>query len=631
MPFGGAAPDETTYFHYGVHETNKLLHFDPIEPKNGYSNDQETLRFIDKPCFAFDSSTTATCQTIPPFSKFVDTKPRLFNYPKPWFWITSLTSFILPENIAFLGSRMSAMLLNLCALFIGALFWRREGERLFLGLLLALTPLAFSVIFSYNPNGFEISTITGINLLLYGKAKYDEEKVTKKLWWLSFAALGICATIAKPMSGFLLLYTLLLYVLYSWVREKSESSSLDTQRTRIQILLLGVIFAAISTYQSLDALTVGQSYVNTLDLPSTRSILSKTLLSTDSYFLQNAGIFGWMDTPPAPWLLVFWVGIFFIVLFNAYSASSCNIKLLLLSVWTFTLFVLPPFAAAMYSRGAGGGLQTRYLSSIFAVTCLLTVCSLREKNLKMLRKIPLFLFGILIINFYWILLRYVVGIPEIYASPKLLFTGLFISQSWHPTYFNLSLLSLATFMVLLRNFAATQKMSKLLMGVLASLFFIASLFFTFNSHSFARVNTEVVSNTPGVPAGEIYDFNIFTQSIVPEQNNFSGFRIMFATYAKKNIGTINVELLDATGKQLFAQKLKMSDIADNSYRQFNFPPILNSGNKMYSVRIFSQDAEVGNAVTVWTSPNDVYEKGSAKIGQDALNGDLVMSLLYTLA
>ena len=72
----------------------------------------------------------------------------------------------------------------------------------------------------------------------------------------------------------------------------------------------------------------------------------------------------------------------------------------------------------------------------------------------------------------------------------------------------------------------------------------------------------------------------------------------------------------------------MNQFPDNSFLTFNFEPVLNSLDKYYSLAISSPNAISGNAITVWSTPEDSYLDGELSVNNATLESDLVMKISY---
>ena len=122
------------------------------------------------------------------------------------------------------------------------------------------------------------------------------------------------------------------------------------------------------------------------------------------------------------------------------------------------------------------------------------------------------------------------------------------------------------------------------------------------------------------PIGEIT--KSVTQTFTSECNDISGVDLFFATYARKNSGSLNVSLRDETTNTLvFEENLNVARIKDNEWVPFSFPFIQNVSGDNFSLTLSPHGSSPGNAVTVWSTASDIYTQGEL-IGVEG-GGDLV--------
>ncbi|MDQ8733037.1 hypothetical protein [Paenibacillus sp. LHD-38] len=129
--------------------------------------------------------------------------------------------------------------------------------------------------------------------------------------------------------------------------------------------------------------------------------------------------------------------------------------------------------------------------------------------------------------------------------------------------------------------------------------------------------------------GEIFKNSIVNQTFVSEQNNINGISIKLATFTRVNKGHIIIGLEDSnSGRTIYESKVNTESISDNDYYKIRFPPIKNSNGKKYNIYIKSLDGIPNNAITLYTSKNDVYSKGSFYINGVMKNVDATFQVVY---
>lgn len=140
-----------------------------------------------------------------------------------------------------------------------------------------------------------------------------------------------------------------------------------------------------------------------------------------------------------------------------------------------------------------------------------------------------------------------------------------------------------------------------------------------------------VSVTGGdrTPVGEITKEKTVSQSFICS-GYLSSIRLMGATYARTNHGTLHIELIDdETNELIQAWDLKAINFADNSWFTVNVdnPEAHdNKSNHRYRIDISSDDSTEGDALTLWRTQTDRYKKGTLVINGTACDGDLQMEI-----
>lgn len=130
--------------------------------------------------------------------------------------------------------------------------------------------------------------------------------------------------------------------------------------------------------------------------------------------------------------------------------------------------------------------------------------------------------------------------------------------------------------------------------------------------------------------GELLPSVTLGQSFVAEYPGLFSIEVNLATYARDNTGPIVFHLKtspDAT-EDLVTLTFDASDVENNAYRAFEFPPIRDSAGRQLAFCLEAPEAEPGNAITVWGHTKDVYHDGDAAL--DGLEGHGVRDLSFRL-
>jgi len=116
-------------------------------------------------------------------------------------------------------------------------------------------------------------------------------------------------------------------------------------------------------------------------------------------------------------------------------------------------------------------------------------------------------------------------------------------------------------------------------------------------------NQPIGEITGGITAGQTF------YSTLPNLNSID---IEFATYARANTKDILFHLRERPDSSIdiITMRVNAQQIPDNQYYKFKFEPIKNSVNKSYYFFLESPNSFPGNAITIWSSKDDVYSQGS---------------------
>jgi hypothetical protein len=145
---------------------------------------------------------------------------------------------------------------------------------------------------------------------------------------------------------------------------------------------------------------------------------------------------------------------------------------------------------------------------------------------------------------------------------------------------------------------------------------------------FKKLNEEILAPQAQIAIGEIFGNQEVIQTFKVSSNNFSGFKVMLATYMRTNNHPVKFILKSADGEIIMEEILSAKIIHDNSYKGFMFPVQLNSKDKLYKLFIASPASFSGNAITAWATKNDSHLNGELTFAGNKLDGDLVMNIYY---
>jgi hypothetical protein len=135
------------------------------------------------------------------------------------------------------------------------------------------------------------------------------------------------------------------------------------------------------------------------------------------------------------------------------------------------------------------------------------------------------------------------------------------------------------------------------------------------------------------PVGEIYGSTTVGQTFISEHPNLSAIEIKIATYMRINTHDVIFHLRSASNStiDIATSTVNATKIADNKYRRFRFPPLIDSENKSYYFFIESPNSAPGNAITIWyNTEEDVYKAGSAYRNHEPMEGDLAFRIYHKM-
>jgi len=134
----------------------------------------------------------------------------------------------------------------------------------------------------------------------------------------------------------------------------------------------------------------------------------------------------------------------------------------------------------------------------------------------------------------------------------------------------------------------------------------------------------LTSSGEGMPVGEILPGRPVVQTLRCPVQTLNDVEILFATYARNNTSSFEVTLAD-DGEPVIQQSLSSTEIQDNSWVHIILPkPIEDCMGRDLVLRIDSQDASAGNAITVWTYPR--YYEGDLQEPEEQWLANRVVGL-----
>jgi uncharacterized membrane protein len=141
-------------------------------------------------------------------------------------------------------------------------------------------------------------------------------------------------------------------------------------------------------------------------------------------------------------------------------------------------------------------------------------------------------------------------------------------------------------------------------------------------------NVQILNEAADTLVGEITLGREIRQTF-QYQGDFEGVAILFATYGRRNESFLNIAVKDITNNQiLYSHVLDSVALEDNEYYKVIFDA--SYGHKEmteYEIIISTDNSDVGEAVTIWCSNEDVIPEGSLSISGTPQPGDINYGLL----
>ncbi|XOQ42843.1 MAG: Transport permease protein [Clostridium sp.] len=150
-----------------------------------------------------------------------------------------------------------------------------------------------------------------------------------------------------------------------------------------------------------------------------------------------------------------------------------------------------------------------------------------------------------------------------------------------------------------------KKISFLQYCVLAVLFYfvcITLVYYIAGDQFRYKVSPDSMASVQAeAPVGEMTKGFLVQQTFQCDVNIIDAFSIEFATYQRRNNGTVTVSLSDANNDTVFYQeKVDVSTLEDNSFRTFQLPDkIAGMKGRLLTISVYSDDLDRANAVTVY--------------------------------
>lgn len=123
------------------------------------------------------------------------------------------------------------------------------------------------------------------------------------------------------------------------------------------------------------------------------------------------------------------------------------------------------------------------------------------------------------------------------------------------------------------------------------------------------------------------------QTFLAPMDDLQRIDVILRTYGRKNTQDVTFFLKQSpdSAEVIYQETFNASEVKNNQWRTFEFPPISDSAGKTFFFYFASADSTVGNAITVGGADGDYYNGGIVYVGPTPAEGDLAFRTYYGLS
>jgi hypothetical protein len=357
------------------------------------------------PCFAFQPNKSASCQNFTGSTQITDVPNGFpYNIQPAWLILTGWVGRLFPGVVGLYGMRLVSALVGavLLAAAVRALAETIPPRLAVLGVLAAITPTAWFIIGSANPNGLEITAAvsTWAHALAIGRRRTTP---THLLVGLVLSA-GLLA-FTRPLSPIWVVIILGVAAVMAGY-QKLRALWID-RRSRLagSIIVAAVLIAAVIAKVTNTTVYVSGGDVNA-------ATLGPEFLGRD--LVQTVAEFGWIDTPVPPAALLWLIALVpLVVAAFVFGRNRARAGLALSLAVTMVVLMLNTIPGL-----SGGGWQGRYGLPLTVGTSLCAVVALGDRwprpasQMRWVMPVVVAAVGLAnLVAFYWALQRFTIGLP----------------------------------------------------------------------------------------------------------------------------------------------------------------------------------------------------------------------------
>ena len=141
-----------------------------------------------------------------------------------------------------------------------------------------------------------------------------------------------------------------------------------------------------------------------------------------------------------------------------------------------------------------------------------------------------------------------------------------------------------------------------------------------------------INNASASDAVAIKDNFTIGQTFLAPKNGLHRIDVVLRTFNRHNTHDVTFYLKQSpeTPDIIYQETFNASEVGNNQWHIFEFPPIPDSAGKTFFFYFASPDSVKGNAITVGGGEGDFYNDGTAYAGPLPTYGDLAFRTYYNL-
>jgi hypothetical protein len=631
----------STPFSAGVDETQQAASawftFENFQtPKTMMQNSGELPKSLqtNPSCFQFKPEVSAKClNSQESLNNSLESYPMVNYSPVYMFFVGAGMHFfnLVSSDYVFLGGRLASIVLNLMVVLLALIIGQRNNvfkPKIFL---MILTPMSLFLFATINPSGWEISTgILFTTLLIKIFKVIRKARQASTLQYLGLFSSALIFVTARPIS---ILWFIIIFLLVAAVNlpQKNDLKVFNKLAiTFVSPIVLALTYLKYRPYEMPSA--PGFVPAGTPDFQMYFTYFFESIKYGPKNIQQMYGVLGWLDTPAPRFLLAIYLIAFLIFIFEMKQRSLKDSIGILCGL--IVLFVLSFAIEAFGWNNWPAWWQGRYLLPL--TICFLIINLSNKSTGKDLGKdVNFLLFTAFILNGFMIFVNYVRY--ESGVRSHIPFDGSLLTSQDYTTISVFVLIYILLGFYLHHGFKKEftessigpylHKTSKLAIVIL-----LIPLLSIESRSVYKQIQFEkslIVQTGPASEiVGEIISGTEIKQYFESTARKITHFELQFATFNRKNVCEINVNLTNLTNGELRKFNLSASKLKDNAYKKFSFAPLNNTGQAIsrYEISVYSKGCSSGNAVTLWADSKTDIDNYVLNLNGEDVKKVLVMKL-----